>query len=272
MDISGRVAVVTGAATGVGQGVAEHFARAGALVLLCDVDEQRGAEVADGLAAEGLTAAFRRTDVSSPRDAQALIADAQGRWGGLDILVNNAAVQIENTIEDLEPDDWDRLMSVNLKGVYLCSKYAIPAMRARGGGSIVNIASVNGFWVEPGLGAYCASKGGVIALTRSTATDFGRDGIRCNCICPGYIDTGMAGRYLDSQPDPERARAEVASLHAVGRVGQPSDIAGAAQFLASDAAGFATGSAFVLDGGLSLGVVAQPEQPPAIETDRMEER
>ena len=121
-----------------------------------------------------------------------------------------------------------------------------------------HIASVNGFWVEPGLGAYCAAKGGVIALTRSTAADFGRDGIRCNCICPGYIDTGMAGRYLDSQDNPTAARAEVALLHALGRVGQPADIAACAQFLASDAAAFVTGVAFVVDGGLSLGVVARP--------------
>ncbi len=259
MDIAGRRTIVTGAATGVGRGIAEHFARVGARVLLCDVDAEGGQAAADQLAAAGLEVGCRRVDVGSPAQAEALVADAVERWGGLDVLVNNAGVQVENTIEDLDPDDWDRLMDVNFKGVYLCSKYAIPVMREAGGGSIVNIASVNGFWVEPGLGAYCASKGGVIALTRSTAADFGRDGIRCNCICPGYIDTGMAGRYLDSLPDPAKARAEVATQHAVGRVGQPADIAAAAQFLASDAAGFATGSAFVLDGGLSLGVVAQYE-------------
>lgn len=259
MDITGRAAIVTGAATGVGRGIAEHFARVGARVLVCDVDVEGGERVADGLAGEGHEAVFYRADVSSSADARALVDHAVERWDGLDILVNNAGVQVEKTIEELEPAEWDRLMDVNLKGVYLCSKHAIPAMRERGGGSIVNIASVNGFWVEPRLGAYCASKGGVIALSRATATDFGRDGIRCNCICPGYVDTGMAGRYLDSHADPVRARAEVASLHALGRVGQPQDIAACAQFLASDAAGFATGAAFVLDGGLSLGVVARPE-------------
>jgi NAD(P)-dependent dehydrogenase (short-subunit alcohol dehydrogenase family) len=258
MDITGRRAIVTGAATGIGRGLAEHFARVGARVLLCDVDERAGRAVAEALEGEGHTASFRRVDVSSPADAEALVADCVERWGGLDILVNNAGIQVEKTIEELDPAEWDRLMDVNFKGVFLCSKFAIPVMRDGGGGAIVNIASVNGFWVEPGLGAYCASKGGVIALTRSTASDFGRDGIRCNCICPGYVDTGMAGRYLDSQDDPVKARAEVATLHAVGRVGQPADIAACAQFLASDAAGFATGAAFVLDGGLSLGVVAQP--------------
>ena len=257
-EIAGRTAIVTGAATGIGRGIAEHFARAGARVLLCDVAADAGGAVAEALAADGHQAEFLVADVSDPEQAGALTQAAVERWGSLQILVNNAAIQVEKTIEDLEPAEWDGLMNVNMKGVYLCSRAAIPAMRAAGGGSIINIASVNGFWVEPGLGAYCAAKGGVITLTRSTAADFGRDGIRCNCICPGYVDTGMAGRYLDSQPDPATARAEVATQHAVGRVGQPADIAACAQYLASDASGFATGAAFVIDGGLSLGVVARP--------------
>jgi meso-butanediol dehydrogenase/(S,S)-butanediol dehydrogenase/diacetyl reductase len=259
MDITGRVAIVTGAARGVGRGIAEGFAAAGARVLMCDVDEAEGQAVAEQLSSAGHAVDFRAADVGSATDASGLIDAAVELHGRLDILVNNAAIQIEKTIEELDPDEWDALMSVNFKGVYLCCKYAVPAMRAGGGGSIVNIASVNGFWVEPGLDAYCASKGGVIALTRAIAAGFGRDGIRCNCICPGYVDTGMAARYLDSQADPAKARAEVAGLHAVGRVGQPADIAACARFLASDAAGFATGAAFVLDGGLSLGVVAKPD-------------
>ena len=255
-SIAGRAAIVTGAATGIGAGVATRFAQAGAQVLLCDVDTAGGERLANELRAQGHAATFRTADVSAPEDVEAMIGLAVDRLGGLDVLVNNAAIQIEATIEGLEPDQWDRLMSVNMKGVYLCSKFAVPAMRARGGGSIVNMASINGFWVEPGLGAYCASKGGVIALTRSTAADFGRDGIRCNCICPGYVDTGMAARYLDSLPDPAAARAQVAAQHAVGRVGQPADIASLAQYLASDAASFVTGASFVIDGGQSLGVVA----------------
>ena len=257
-DIAGRTAIVTGTATGVGRGIAEHFARAGAKVLMCDLSEDDGRAVADALAAEGHEVEFRVADVADSDQARSLTDTAIELWGSLDVLVNNAAIQVEKTIEDTEPEDWDRLMSVNLRGVYSCSRPAIPAMRNSGGGSIVNIASVNGFWVEPGLAAYCAAKGGVITLTRAIAAENGKDGIRCNCICPGYVDTGMAGRYLDSQADPAAARAEVELLHAVGRVGQPVDIAACAQYLASDAAGFITGSAFVLDGGLSLGVVARP--------------
>ncbi len=258
IDISGRVAVVTGAADGIGRAIGEHFARAGARVVLGDVAAESGEAVAARLSDDGLEATFVRADVAEPDDAESLTRAALERWGSLDVLVNNAAIQVEKTIEDTEPAEWDRLMSVNLRGVYLCTKYALPALRTDGG-SIVNIASVNGFWVEPGLDAYCSAKGGVIALTRAVAADFGRDGIRCNCICPGYVDTGMAGRYLDSHSDPARARAEVASLHAVGRVGEPADIAICAQYLASDAASFVTGSALVVDGGLSLGVVAKPE-------------
>ena len=261
MDIRGKTAIVTGATTGVGRAIAEDFAAAGGRVVFADVDPAGGDVVAE-LSDVGENVVFAQADVSSAADAESLVSLAVDRFGGLDILVNNAAIQIEKTIEDLDPADWDRLMGVNVKGVFLCSKYAIPVMRMRGGGSIINVASVNAFWVEPGLGAYCTSKGAVVALTRATAADFGRDGIRCNCICPGYIDTGMAGRYLDSQDDPERARAEVATLHAVGRVGQPRDIASLARFLASDAASFATGASYVLDGGLSIGVSAKPQPDP----------
>jgi NAD(P)-dependent dehydrogenase (short-subunit alcohol dehydrogenase family) len=254
MDIRGRRAIVTGAATGVGRGIAEHFARVGARVLLCDVDAEAGQAVADSLTREGLEAAFVRADVGSPGDAEELVGEAVSRWGGLDILVNNAGVQVENTIEDLDPAEWDRLMDVNFKGVFLCSKYAIPAMREGGGGAIVNIASVNGFWVEPALAAYAAAKGGVINLTRAIALENGRYQIRCNCICPGYIDTGMAQRYFEVQDDPDAAREAAGKMHALGRVGRPEEVAAMALFLCSDDASFCTAQPFIVDGGLSGGV------------------
>jgi NAD(P)-dependent dehydrogenase (short-subunit alcohol dehydrogenase family) len=146
------------------------------------------------------------------------------------------------------------VLGVNLRGVYLCARAAIPRMRGVGGGSIVNMASVNGFWVEPALAAYCTAKGGVINLTRAIALENGKDGIRCNCICPGYIDTGMAQRYFDIQDDPEAARVEAGRMHALGRIGRPEEVAAMALFLASDESGFCTAAAFVVDGGLSAGV------------------
>src|SRR6478736_4970177 len=221
-----KVCVVTGAGTGIGRAIAERLASEGALTLCADIDaDQVGAVMA-----------------------------AAERRGGPHAIVSNAAVQYERTVEDTPPDDWDMVLGVNLKGVYLCARAAIPRMRALGGGSIVNMASVNGFWVEPALGAYCAAKGAVINLTRSIALENGRYGIRCNCICPGYIDTGMAQRYFEIQDDPDAARAEAGRMHALGRIGGPEEVAAVALFLCSDESSFCTAAPFIADGGLSAGV------------------
>jgi len=254
--MDGKVAVVTGAARGVGRAVAERLAGAGAHTVCADLDLDVLEEVTGGIVARGGAAEAHRCDVSDPRDVDRLIAAAEAH-GGPHALVSNAAIQYERTIEDTPPDDWDRVLGVNLKGVYLCARAAIPCMRRLGGGSIVNMASVNGFWVEPQLGAYCAAKGGVINLTRSIALDFGKDGIRCNCICPGYIDTGMAQRYFEVQPDPEKARADAARMHALGRIGRPEELAAMALFLCSDESSFCTAQPFIVDGGLSAGVAAR---------------
>lgn len=254
--MQGKTAVVTGAATGIGRAIAERLAEEGAYTFCADVDAGGLEHVVAGIRAAGGRAEAQRCDVSSPDDVERLVAAAEGA-GGPHALVSNAAIQYERTIEDTPPEDWDRVLAVNLKSVYLCARAAIPRMRRLGGGSIVNIASVNGIWVEPSLGAYCAAKGGVINLTRSIALDFGKDGIRCNCICPGYIDTGMAQRYLDIQADPVAARAEVARMHALGRIGQPDEIAAMALFLCSDESSFCTAQPFVVDGGLIAGVPAR---------------
>jgi NAD(P)-dependent dehydrogenase (short-subunit alcohol dehydrogenase family) len=253
--MDGKTAVVTGAARGIGRAIAERLAAAGAYTLCADVDADDLEEEVAAIASGGGRAEAVRCDVSEPDDVERLMAAAEQR-GGPHAIVSNAAIQYERTIEDTPPEDWDRVLAVNLKGVYLCARAAIPRMRRLGGGSIVNMASVNGFWVEPQLGAYCAAKGGVITLTRSIALDFGRDGIRCNCICPGYIDTGMAQRYFEVQDDPDAARAEAGRLHALGRIGRPEEVAAMALFLCSDESSFCTAQPFIVDGGVSAGVPA----------------
>jgi NAD(P)-dependent dehydrogenase (short-subunit alcohol dehydrogenase family) len=250
-----KTVVVTGAARGIGRTIAERLAAAGAYTIGADVDLDELQTVSAAIEAAGGRVEVHRCDVSDPDDVNALMAAAETK-GGPHALVCNAAIQYERTIEDTPPEDWDRVMGINLKGVYLCARAAMPRMRRLGGGSIVNMASVNGFWVEPQLGAYCTAKGGVINLTRSIALDFGKDGIRCNCICPGYIDTGMAQRYFEVQPDPDAARVDAGRLHALGRIGRPEEVAAVALFLCSDESSFCTAQPFIVDGGLSAGVPA----------------
>lgn len=255
MQMDGKTVVVTGAARGIGRAIAERVTSAGAYTVCADVDLDELQRVTAGVAGEGGAVEAHQCDVSDPDDVERLMQAAE-RHGGPHALVSNAAIQYEQTIEDTPPEDWDRVVGINLKGVYLCARAAIPRMRRLGGGSIVNMASVNGFWVEPQLGVYCTAKGGVINLTRSIALDFGKDGIRCNCICPGYIDTGMAQRYFEVQPDPDAARVEAGRLHALGRIGRPEEVAAVALFLCSDESSFCTAQPFIVDGGLSAGVPA----------------
>jgi NAD(P)-dependent dehydrogenase (short-subunit alcohol dehydrogenase family) len=256
--MDGKVAIVTGAGTGIGRAIALRLGAAGARTLCADIDEAGAAETTGEIAAAGGHGEAVACDVGSAADVERLVARA-AELGGPHALVSNAAIQYEHLLVDTPPEDWDRVLSVNLKSVYLGARAAIPHMRRLGGGSIVNIASVNGFWVEPALAAYCAAKGGVINLTRAIALENGRYQIRCNCICPGYIDTGMAQRYFEIQDDPEAARAVAGKMHALGRVGKPEEVAAMALFLCSDEASFCTAQPFVVDGGLSAGVSAGPD-------------
>ncbi len=194
---------------------------------------------------------FHRADVASDADVRALIDVTVERYERLDVLVNNAGIEIEKTIEETSEEEWDRIVGINLKGVFLCAKHALGPMRNGGGGSIVNIGSIEGFAANPGLAAYCATKGGVHALTRAIAVDHGRDGIRCNAICPGWIRTDITAAYLEQMPDPAAVQREMAALHPVGRIGEPADIASLAVWLASDESAFATGQLYLMDGGLT---------------------
>ena len=197
-------------------------------------------------------------DVGKIQDVEALADEARGAFGSLDILVNNAGIQIERTVVDSTDADWDALMGVNAKAVFLLCRRFIPVMAESGGGSIVNIGSISGNHADPAMALYNASKGFVHALTRSIAVDHGKDGIRCNAICPGWIMTAMADAAFDLARDPAAAKADALARHPVGRFGEPRDIAKAAVWLASDDAAFVTGQTVTVDGGL---VAATPLQP-----------
>lgn len=260
-SLDGTVAVVTGAARGIGRACAEGLATVGAHTLCADRDGAEAERVAASIRGAGGSAEAYELDVSDSTQVENLFKHAAAS-GGPRILITSAGIQIEETAEDTTPEEWDHVMAVNLKGAFLCARAALPEMRRLGAGSIVTIASVNGFWLEPSIAAYASSKAGVIALSRSIALDFGRFGIRCNSVCPGYIDTGMAERYFNAQPDPVTARVEAGRLHALGRIGRAEEVAAMAVFLSSPAASFCTGQAFVVDGGLTVGLPRVPHREP----------
>ena len=195
---------------------------------------------------------WHETDVSDSTAADALIASAVEHWGKLDVLVNNAGVQIEKSIADTTDDEFDSVMDVNVRGVFNCARAAVRQIKSQpGGGAIINIGSIAGDSADHGMAVYNASKGAVHALTRAIAVDHGRDGIRCNAIAPGWIATELADAAFDLADDPEAARHEAVRQHPVGRLGLPADVANLAVWLASDESHFASGSVYTIDGGLT---------------------
>ena len=253
MKLQDRIAVITGAGAGIGRYSALEFARAGASVVVADINIEGAEETAGRIAAAGGTALAVQTDVSLPDSVQDLVAQTLERFSRVDVLLNNAAIQVNKTVEDTTFEEWNREIAVNLGGVFLCSKYFLPHLRATRG-NIVNMSSVNGYFVEPFCAGYCATKGAIIALTKAMAIDHGKEGIRVNCICPGYIDAGLAEGYFQAQPDPVAARAAAGKLHALWRIGRPEEVGRVAVFLASEEASFVTGAAFVVDGGFGSGL------------------
>ena len=256
MKLKDKVCVVTGAGAGIGRAIALEMAREGGRVVVADIHEPAAAQTVRQIQEAGGEALAVATDVADPDSVIRLAAQTEQRFGDAAVLVNNAAIQISKFVEDTTPEEWHRQMSVNVGGVFLCSKYFLPQLR-RTRGAIVNLSSVNGFFVEPMCAGYCATKGAIIAFTKAMAIDHGWEGIRVNCICPGYIDAGLAEAYFQAQPDPAAARAAAGKLHALGRVGRPEEVARAAVFLAGADATFITGSALLVDGGFGSGL------PPA---------
>jgi len=252
--LQGKTAVVTGSGNGIGRATANAMAQAGANVVVSDILDEDGMRTAKEINDAGGKATFVRADVSQVADAENLISQTVAIYGGIDILVNNAGVgggQLR--LHELNPEDFQRVVNINLGGTFLVSKYALPHFLKQGDGRIVNIGSTYGLIGAPKAAAYCASKGAIINLTRQMAVDYGPDHIRVNAICPGYIDTNL-GRRKSSLTDAEykaavARREKAAAMQPLGRQAQPVEIANVAVFLSSDNASFMTGSIVTVDGG-----------------------
>ncbi len=251
MRLADKVAIVTGAAVGLGRAVAARFAHEGASVVAADINETDGAALAGELVSKGLKAVFVRTDVSREDQVKALVDATLARYGRIDVLYNNAAIlpsDRDSIVHEVSMETWDHVMGVNLRGAFLCGKYVLPSMLKQGGGSIVYLGSPTGIvGCAPKLAAYSASKAGITGLARVMAAAYARNAIRVNVIVPGTMDTPM-NRYVLSN---EQVREQFREAVPLGRLGTPSDIEGIAVFLASDESSYCTGGIYMCDGGLT---------------------
>ena len=243
MQLDGKIAVVTGGGRGIGRGIVDRFLSEGAQVA---VVQRRPLD--DALDAHP-DVAHVPADLADSSSLAPAVEQAVERFGGVDVLVNNAGIMFERAVSEIRPDEWDLMIAVNLRAPLFLVQAVLPAMRERGGGSIINIGSIEGLGANPDHAAYCASKAGVHGLTRALAVDLGADNVRCNAIAPGWISSELSETYLESHADPAAAREALNRLHPVGRVGRPADVGDLAVYLAGDHSGFLTGEVIVLDGG-----------------------
>jgi NAD(P)-dependent dehydrogenase (short-subunit alcohol dehydrogenase family) len=253
MEFHNKVAIVTGGGQGIGRACVLALAREGAAVVVADRDAEAAGVLVEGINSWGGRAAAVVADVAQENDAARIATEAVAAFGGIDILVNNAGIQTQGTVESTTLDRWNNTIAINLTGVYLVSRFVLPEMRRRGGGAVVNVASIHGLVTGPNLSAYAASKGGVIALSRSMALDFAEDGVRVNCVCPGVIDTSLLreAARLENSSHPAEQLKTWGKLQPLGRLGQAEEAAELILFLAGPRASFITGSVYTLDGGLS---------------------
>lgn len=243
-DFSGKVALVTGGASGIGRACAAAFAAGGASVVIADYDEDEGRQTAEELSADGAPVSFVAVDVSRPEQCEAMVRHAVEEHGGLHIAVNNAGIGGDQApVGEYPVDGWDRVIAINLSGVFYGMRYEIPAMLEAGGGSIVNMASILGSVGFPNSASYVAAKHGVLGLTKSAALEYSAQGIRVNSVGPAFINTPLIEENLD-----EEARAGLVAVHPIGRLGEPEEVAALVAFLASDEASFLTGGYYLADG------------------------
>lgn len=249
--LAGKRAIVTGAGAGIGRAISLRLAAEGARVTLADLDEAAAEETAREIREAGGEALVQPTNVAEAAEVESLVRRTVETWGGLDVMVNNAGVGVAATAEKTAEEDWERLMAVNLKGTFLGIKYSVPAMRDSGGGSIVNMSSIAALVGIPDRAAYCAAKGGILALTRAAAIDHVSEGIRINCIAPGTVDTPWVDRITAGYDDPAEARARMEARQPHGRLVSPDEIAAMAAYLASDESASCVGACMVVDGGMT---------------------
>jgi NAD(P)-dependent dehydrogenase (short-subunit alcohol dehydrogenase family) len=252
-SLKNKITLVTGAGSGIGASIAETFAQAGAHVFVADRDARTGGETVERIKSGKGSAEFLQLDVSKEEDCGRAWQTAQDSLGRLDVLVNNAGVGHVGTMLQTTGADMDRLYAVNVRGTFNVTKAFLPGMIERKQGVIINLASIGGVVAVRDRLAYCATKFAIVGLTKAIALDHAMQGIRCNCICPGRVETPFVTARLKEYPDREKAYKEMASTQAIGRMGRPEEIAAAALYLASDEAAFVTGSEFIIDGGWSAG-------------------
>ena len=251
-DLKGKVAVVTGTASGIGKAISTSFVNAGASVYLSDVNEEGGEKICAELQKINPDTSFLKTDVSKEEEVKALISAAEKKFGKLNVMVNNAARAIGGyPVTHMSDDDWHAVIGSNLSSVFYGCKHSIPIFKKNGGGSIINIASAQAHTPLPGWAAYAATKGGIISMTRQLATEFGPDNIRTNSISPGTINTEMVKQVVEADGTGKLFEEQL-GMHPIGRIGEPEEIGATAVFLASDGGAFANGADFRIDGGLTI--------------------